>query len=95
MSKPTQVFLNIKPVARRQGPRDAHVYRAEWIARGTGCVMYTSKVCEASTDEDARAAAAGLARAWLAKQNARPSRIDNILASEAWTGPRYADTTKY
>ena len=47
----------IGDLVRTQGVR----YKAQWIAKGTGTVMYTSKT------KDTRAQAEALARAWLAK----------------------------
>lgn len=66
---------------------------AKWIARGTGTVLYKSKQCGALKLEDAKDQAKALAYVWLIKQNERPSRSQNILAAEEWTGPRYVDIT--
>lgn len=93
----TSVYLMIDFVHKRRGGISdlsmTHV-RAKWIARGTGVVMYTSKVCGAIKLEAARAEATKLAHAWLDKQNERPARSQNIIAAEEWTGPRYLDTSE-
>lgn len=49
--RPIQVFLSVRFV-RKRGTRIVR-YRSEWIARGTGCVMYRSKVVDTSP-HDAR-----------------------------------------
>lgn len=94
--QPTKVYLVVDPVIRRGGGISEQTqswYRAKWIARGSGTVMYTSKLCGALKSVDAVFAARALAEKWLAKQNARPSRMGNILAAEEWAGPRFEDTT--
>ncbi len=54
------VFLVVEPVASRS-PGAPLRYRAQWIARGTGTRMYTSKTCALDTE------AAALAMKYLAR----------------------------
>ena len=95
MRKPTPVFMNVSTVPYRR-PADADPftyretrplrYRAEWHTRNS-TLVYKSKNC-ATRDE-----AVKLARAWLARENTRPSMSQNVLAAMEWTGPRWLDTT--
>lgn len=84
--KPAAVLLHVALVTHHQGALTIR-YKAQWHDRQTGSRLYESKVC------DTEAQAVTLARKWLEKANARPSRMGNILAAEAWKGPRYVDTT--
>jgi hypothetical protein len=96
-TEPTRVYMMIDFVHKRRGGiadlSMTHV-RAKWITRGTGVVMYASKVCSSMHLDAAKTAASKLALAWLAKQNERPARSQNIIAAEEWTGPRYINTTE-
>lgn len=58
------VFLALRPLRRRSG---AVGWCSEWVVRGSGGVLYSSKICD--TEEHALA----LARAYIAK---RPEMID-------------------
>lgn len=96
MASTIKVYLVIEPVIRRSGgisQESQSWFRAKWIVRNTGTKVYQSKLCGASDRGEAMERTRRLARAWLAKQNERPSVTKNFVAALDWTGPIYEDTT--
>jgi len=61
-NKKYEVFASVRYVRTRE---NTSKFRVEWVTRGTGVVVYSSKACERL--EDAKA----LAHKWLARNTDR------------------------